>query len=327
MIDIVRRRLVTAAIASAALPAVAQKGWPAGKLIRIIVPFPAGGQTDIAARSVGQALGESLGTSVMVDNKAGAHGFIGMAEAAKAHPDGYTLVMTSTGSIAINPKLFKSIPYDPNRDLTPISLVMTVPIVAVINPKLLPVKTVPEFLSYLKANPGKVDFASAGNGGSSHLVGEYFKYRTGTLMTHVPYKGEAPAIGDVVAGRVHLMFCSLTTSTPFVKSGMLRMLATTTRVRLAEYPDVPTMAEALQMADFEASSWAALYAPAGTPPEIVKRLSLEVDHALSNPAVATTLRDLGAVPTGGPPERLAAFQRAEQEKWGKVILAGNIMAD
>jgi len=307
-------------------PALAQGAWPA-KAIRIIVPFPAGGPTDITARVVGQAIGESLKTPVVVENKSGAHGFIGVSEAARSPADGYTLMMASIGTMAINPRLHEKIPYDANKDFAPVSLVVTVPIAVVINPLALPVKTIPEFVAYLKANPGKVNFASAGNGGSSHLVPEYFKYRTGTVMTHIPYKGSGPAIADVVAGQVQVMFDSLLTSTPFVKSGKLRMLAVTTAQRLPEYPDVPTMAEALGMNDFEASSWYALYAPAGTPAEVIKRLSSEVDAALRNPVVAKRLTDLGAVPVGGSAERLAAFQLGEQEKWGKVIQAAKIKAE
>lgn len=309
---------------------VAQAGagpaWPT-KPIRIVVPFPAGGPTDITARVVGQAIGESLKTPVIVENKAGAHGFIGVAEVAKAPGDGYTLMMASIGTMAINPRLHEKIPYDANKDLAPISLVVTVPIVVVANPQVLPVKSIPELVAYLKANPGKVNFASAGNGGSSHLVPEYFKYRTGTFMTHIPYKGSGPAIGDVVAGQVQLMFDTLLTSTPFVKSGKLKMLAVTTAQRLPDYPDVPTMAETLGIKDFEASSWYALYAPAGTPPDIVKRLSSEVDTALKKPAVAKRLTELGAVPVGGSPDKLAVFQRSEQDKWGKVIQAAKIKAE
>jgi tripartite-type tricarboxylate transporter receptor subunit TctC len=318
-----RRSLVALALGLSVATAMAQAPWP-DKPIRIVVPFPPGGPTDIAARVVGQAIGEALKTSVIVDNKAGAHGFIGVAEAAKAPADGYTLMMASIGTMAINPRLHEKIPYDANKDFAPVSLVVTVPIVVVVNPQELPVKTVPEFVSYLKANPGKVNFASAGSGGSSHLVPEYFKYRTGTFMTHIPYKGSGPAIADVVAGQVQVMFDTLLTSTPFVRSGKLRMLAVTTAQRLPDYPDVPTMAEALGMKDFEASSWYALYAPTGTPPDIVRRLSAQVDAALKKPAVAKRLTDLGAVPVGGGPEKLAAFQRAEQDKWGKVIQAAKI---
>jgi tripartite-type tricarboxylate transporter receptor subunit TctC len=321
-----RRAVLAAAVALCGMAQAQPQGWPS-KPIRIVVPFPAGGPTDIAARVVGQAIGESLKTSVIVENKAGAHGFIGVTEAAKAPADGYTLMMASIGTMAINPKLHEKIPYDANKDFAPVSLVVTVPIVVVANPQALPVKSVPELVAHLKAHPGQVNFASAGSGGSSHLVPEYFKYRTGTFMTHIPYKGSGPAISDVVAGQVQLMFDTLLTSTPFVKSGKLKMLAVTTAQRLPDYPDVPTMAEALGMKDFEASSWYALYAPAGTPPDIVKRLSAEVDAALKKPAVAKRLTDLGAVPVGGAPEKLAAFQQAEQAKWGRVIQAAKIKAD
>ena len=182
-------------------------------------------------------------------------------------------------------------------------------------------------MSKRKANPGKVNFASAGNGGSSHLVPEYFKYRTGTEMTHIPYKGSGPAIADLLAGQVQLMFDTLLTSTSLVKSNKLKMLGVSTAERLPQYPDIPTVAEALNIEDFEASSWFALYAPAGTPPEIVQRLSAEVDAALKLSAVSKRLTDLGAIPVGGPPEKLAAFQRAEQEKWGKVIQTAKVKAD
>lgn len=315
-----------AGMAASSLVVHAQGAWPS-KPIRIVVPFPAGGPTDITARVVGQAISESLKTPVIVENKAGGHGFIGVGEAAKAPADGYTLMMASIGTMAINPRLHEKIPYDANKDFAPVSLVVTVPIVVVVNQQALPVKSLPEFVSYLKAHPSKVNFASAGNGGSSHLVPEYFKYRTGTFMTHIPYKGSGPAIGDVVAGQVQLMFDTLLTSTPFVKSGKLKMLGVTTAQRLPQYPDVPTLAEALQLKDFEASSWYALYAPTGTPADVVKRLSAEVDAALKQPAVAKRLTDLGAVPVGGSPEKLAVFQRVEQEKWGKVIQAAKIKPD
>jgi tripartite-type tricarboxylate transporter receptor subunit TctC len=229
--------------------------------------------------------------------------------------------------MAINPGLHEKMPYDANQDFAPVSLVVTVPIVVVVNPQLLPVASIGELVRYLKAHPGKVNFASAGNGGSSHLVPEYFKYRTGTAMTHIPYKGSGPAIADLLAGQVHLMFDTLLTSTPHVRSGKLTLVGVTTAQRLPQYPDTATVAEALNMADFEASSWFALYAPAGTPPDIIKRLSAEVDAALRLPAVNRRLTDLGALPVGGTPDKLAAFQRAEQEKWGKVIQTARIKAD
>jgi tripartite-type tricarboxylate transporter receptor subunit TctC len=320
------RTVVATSLALAGAPSMAQSAWPA-KPIRIVVPFPAGGQTDVTARVIAQALGDALQTSVYVENKAGAHGFIGGAEVARAAPDGYTLLMASTGTMAINPLLHARMPYDPVRDFRPVSLVMTVPIVVMVNANKSALRSVRDLVAYAKANPGQVNFASAGNGGSSHLVGEYFKFRTGTDMTHIPYKGEAPATADVAAGQVDLMFNTLVSTLPHVRSGKVRMLATTTRERLREFPDMPTVAEALDLKDFEASSWAALYAPGGTPDEIVQRLSAEVDAALQRPAVAQRIRELGGQPVGGAPERLAAFQAAERVKWARVIKAAGIKAD
>jgi tripartite-type tricarboxylate transporter receptor subunit TctC len=323
----VQRRLLLASLAAfACLPATAQSTWPS-KPIRLVVPFPAGGPTDISARVIGQALGDLLKTPVFVENKGGAHGFIGASDVAKSTPDGYTLMMSSIGTMGINPRLYNKLPYDANKDFVPLSLVVTVPIVVVVNPKVLPVKTVPELVAYLKANPDKVNFGSAGNGGSSHLVPEYFKYRTGTRMTHIPYKGSGPAVADLVAGQVQIMFDTLLTSTPFVKSGALKMIAVTTPHRLADYPDVPTMAEALGMKDFDASSWYAMYAPAGTPAPIVQRLNVAIQAVLKQPEIAKRLAELGAVPSGGTPAQLAAFQLAEQDKWGKVIKAADVKPD
>lgn len=322
-----RRAALAAALLLAAGCSWGQTPWPKARPVRIVVPFPAGGQTDVAARVLAQALTVSLNTTVIVENKAGAHGFVGAVEVARAAPDGYTLLMASTGSIAINPKLHDKMPYDPNRDFAPVSLLMTVPIAVVVNPAVLPVSNVAELVAYAKAHPGQINFSSAGNGGSSHLVGEYFKFRTGTFMTHIPYRGEAPATSDLVAGQVQLMFNTMTSTVPHLKSGKLRMLAVSTRSRLPDYPDVPTVAEALKLPDFEATSWAALYAPTGTPPEIVRRLAAEADAALKTPAVASRLKELGAVPEGGTPERLGVYQRREQIKWGAVIDRAKIKAD
>jgi tripartite-type tricarboxylate transporter receptor subunit TctC len=321
------RRAITACLLGLASGlAASQTPWP-GKPIRIIVPFPAGGQTDVAARVIGQALSEALKTPLVVDNKAGAHGLIGGAEAARAPNDGHTLMVASTGAIVINPVLYEKMPYDPLRDFMPVSHLISVPIVVMASMQTLPVGSLRELVAYAKANPGRLNFSSAGTGGSSQLVAEYFKYRTGTSMTHIPFKGEAPATEAVVAGHVHLMFNTLVSTLPQLKSGRVRVLATTTRERLPELPDVPTVAEALGMKDFEASSWTALYAPAGTPPEIVQRISTEIDAVLKNPAVAARLKELGAVPVGGPPERLAQFQRAELEKWRKVVKAAGLKLD
>lgn len=325
--NILRRSLFCAGLAIVCGSVAAQATWPAGKPIRMIVPFSAGGATDVSARVLGQAIEESLKTPVIIENKPGAHGFVGVSEAARASADGYTLMMASIGTMAINPRLYEKVPYDPNKDFDPVSLITVVPVGIVINPSRLPVSSLPELVAYLKANPGKVNFASAGAGGTSHLVPEYFKFRTGTSMTHIPYKGESAAISDVLAGQVELTFTTLLNAAPHVKSGKLRLLAVSSSERLAEYPDVPTIAEALKMSDFHALSWQALYVPAGTPPDIVQRLSAEVNKALKIPAVAKRLTDLGSIPMGGTPAKLADFQRTEQDKWGKVIQAAKIKPD
>ena len=322
-----RRSLLGTCIAMAASPRLlAQTAWPGGRPLRIVVPFPAGGQADIAARVIGQALGEVLKTSVFVDNKPGGRGFIGGMEVARAQPDGYTLLVGSTGSTSINPKLHAKMPYHATKDFSPISLLLAVPIVLVVNREL-PVETVPELVAYLQKNPDRVNYASAGNGASSHLTAEYFKHVTGTSVAHIPYKGQAPAIADVIAGHAQLMFDTLVSSTPHLRSGKLRALAVTSRTRVAQYPDLPTVAEALNMPEFEASSWSAIHAPARTPREIVTRLSTEIAALLKTPAVVKQIKELGGIPLGSTPEELAAFQRSEEEKWGRVIQVANIKPD
>jgi len=317
--DINRRTLLAAGIAASVDPVAAQPAWPAGRPIRIIVPFAVGGASDIAARALGQALGESLKTSVVIENKGGAHGTVGITEAMRAPADGYTLMMGSIGTMAINPRLHEKLPYDANKDFAPVSLVTMTPNVVVVNPNVLPVKDLPEFLRYLKANPGKVNYGSAGAGNSGHISSEYFQARTGSFITHIPYRGDGAAMADLVGGQVQVMFTALLGAMPHIKSGRLRLLATTARQRLADFPEVPTVEEALKLKDFEVVAWQAIYAPAGTPSDIINRLAAEIDAALKQPAVAKRLGDLGAIPGGGTPARLAQFQLSEQEKWGKVI--------
>ncbi|CAN7349558.1 Bug family tripartite tricarboxylate transporter substrate binding protein [Variovorax sp. LjRoot178] len=303
---------------------MAQSGWPSGRPIRIVVPFAAGGASDVAARVLSQALSESLKTPVIVDNKPGAHGTVGASEVLRSQADGYTLFMGSTGTMAINPRLHEKLPYDVNKDFVPVSLVTIGPNVVVVNPRVLPVNDMPSFVRYLKENPGKVNYASAGSGNSGHLTAEYFKARTGTFMTHIPYRGDGAAMSDLVGGQVQVMFTALLGAMPHIKSGRLRLLATTARQRLAEFPDVPTVEQSLQLSGFDAVSWQAIYAAAGTPPEIVNRLSEEFDATLKDPAIVKRIHELGALPGGGTPARLAAFQKAEQEKWGSVIRTAKI---
>lgn len=314
-----RRRILCAGLAAAAGPAAAQTGWPSSRPIRMVVPFAVGGATDVAARVLAQALSESLKTSIVIENKGGAHGTVGITDAMRAAPDGNTLLMASIGTMGINPRLHEKLPYDANKDFAPVSIVTFTPNVVVVNPAVLPVKDMPDLVRHLKANPGKVNYASAGAGNSGHLSSEYFKAQTGTFMTHIPYRGDGAAMSDLLAGQVQIMFTSLLGVMPHIRSGRLRLLATTARQRLAEFPDTPTVEEALKLKDFEVVAWQALYAPAGTPTEIVNRLSAEVDAILKQPAIIKRLAELGALPGGGTPARLAQFQRAEQDKWGKVI--------
>lgn len=321
--QLTRRAVLGAGIAAAACGAGAQPAWPAGRPVRIVVPFAAGGASDVAARVLSQALGESLKTSVIVDNKPGAHGTIGASEVLRSPPDGYTLLMGSTGTMAINPRLHPKLPYDANKDFLPVSLVTIGPNVVVVHPSL-PVNDMPSLVRYLKANPGRINYSSAGAGNSGHLTAEYFKSRTGTFITHIPYRGDGAAVSDLISGQVQIMFTALLGVMPHIKSGRLRLLATTARQRLAEFPDVPTVEESLKLTGFEAVSWQAIYAPTGTPPAIVSRLSAEFDAVLKNPTIIKRISDLGALPGGGAPARLAQFQAAEQKKWGDVIRTANI---
>ncbi len=295
--------------------------YPNGPL-KMIVPFPAGGPTDVIARLVSTKLGEALGQTVFVENKAGAHGAIGMQAALSAPADGQTLVMVSIGTNGINPGLYKKLSYDVNKDFTPVSLLITVPIVIVTKADA-PFDDLPGLLSFAKANPGKLTFASAGNGGSSHLVPEMFMHRSGIEMVHIPYKGTAPAITDVLAGQVSLMFDTLLTSTQHIQSGKLKVIATTTSKRLSAFPNVPTVAES-GYPGFEASSWYGLDVKAGTPPGIVNRISIEIAKILKMPDVKARLDQLSTVAVGSTPQEFAKFQKAEQEKWLKVIQKGNI---
>jgi len=298
--------------------------YPNGPL-KMIVPFPAGGPTDVIARLISNKLGETLGQPVYVENKAGAHGAIGMQAVLAAPADGQTLAMISIGTNGINPVLYKKSSYDVNKDFVPVSLLVTVPIVIVTRMDA-PFNDLAGMIFYAKANPGKLTFASAGNGGSSHLVPEMFMLRSGVDMVHVPYKGTAPAISDVLAGQVNLMFDTLLTSTQHIQSGKLKVIASTTAKRLPDYPKVPTVAES-GYPGFEASSWYGLEVKAGTPPEIVKRLSIELAKIMKTSDVKERLDQLSTFAVGSTPEEFARFQKAEQEKWGKVIQKGNIQPD
>lgn len=306
------------------ISSLAFSAYPNGPL-KMIVPFPAGGPTDVMARLVSNKLGDALGQPIYVENKAGAHGAIGMQTALAAPADGQTLVMVSIGTNGINPGLYKKLSYDVNKDFVPVSLLVTVPIVIVTRVDA-PYGDLAGLLAYAKANPGKLTFASAGNGGSSHLVPEMFMLRSNIDMVHVPYKGTAPAISDVLAGQVNLMFDTLLTSTQHIQSGKLKIIATTTAKRLPSYPNVPTVSESV-LPGFEASSWYGLEVKAGTPPEIVHRLSAELAKIMKMPDVRERLDQLSTFAVGSTPEEFARFQKSEQDKWAKVIQKGNIQPD
>ena len=305
------------AVLAAAGGALAQAPAYPSKPIRLVVPFPPGGATDILAREVAQKLTEAWGQSVVVDNRPGAGGNIGAELVARAAPDGYTLLMGTVGTHAINASLYAKLPYDHVKDFAPVILVAGVPNVLVVNPAL-PVNTVAELIAYAKANPGKLNFASSGNGTSIHLSGELFKVMAGVQMTHVPYKGSAPAVADLISGQVQLMFDNLPPSLPQIKAGKLRALAVTSATRAPALPDVPTIAEA-GLPGFEASSWFGVLAPAGTPPAIVARLNAEIAKWLASPEAREKLSKQGANAAGGSPEDFAKHIAAETTKWAKVV--------
>jgi len=308
--------LCTFAIPFAASPAFAQGTYP-NKPVRLVVPFPAGGTTDILARAAAQKLSETWGQQVIVDNRPGAGGNIGSELVAKAAPDGYTLLMGTVGTHAINPSLYAKMPYDHVKDFAPVILVAGVPNVLVVNPDL-PIKTVPELIAYAKANPGKLNFASSGSGTSIHLSGELFKVMAGVQITHVPYKGSAPALTDLIGGQVQLMFDNLPSSLPQIKGGKLRAVAVTSTTRAAALPEVPTVAES-GLPGFEASSWFGILAPAGTPKDIIAKIDADVQKWLATPEAKEKLLSQGANAAGGSPEDFARHIQAETAKWAKVV--------
>ena len=285
--------------------------------VRLVVPFPAGGTTDILARAIAQKLSESLGQSFVVDNRPGAGGNIGSDVVAKSAPDGYTLLMGTVGTHAINPGLYPKMPYDHVKDFAPVVLVAGVPNVLVVNPNV-PVKTV---VALAKDKPGSINFASSGSGTSIHLSGELFKSLTGTQITHVPYKGSSPALTDLIGGQVQIMFDNLPSAMPHIKGGTLRAIALTSSKRAPALPDLPTIAESgiPSLAGFEASSWFGIFAPAGTPREVVTRINAEANRALQSPEMKEKLLAQGAEAVGNTPEYFADYIRAETTKWAKVV--------
>ena len=298
--------------------------YPA-KPIRMIVPFTPGGSTDILGRTIGQQLNVAWGQPVVIENVAGAGGSIGADKVAKAPADGYTLLMGHIGTLAVTPSLYPKLPYDPIKAFAAVAWVARVPNMLVVHPSV-PVKTVKELVAYVKANPGKVNYGSGGNGSAAHIATEYFKLQTQTQMQHVPYKGTAPAVTDLVAGQIQLMFTGVPAVINQVKAGQLRALAVSSPHRVAAVPDLPTVAEN-GYPGFEADQWYGIVAPAGTPPAIVKKLNLQINKLLASPEIATRLASEGAEPTPNPPEVFAKLITTELARWATVIKAGNVKAE
>jgi len=327
------RRFVLATLACAlgaiALPAAAQGAWP-NKPVKIVVPFAAGGTTDILARALAPELSKAFGQQFIVDNRAGAGGNVGAEIVAKSAPDGYTLLMGTVGTHGINRAIYEKMPYDPIKDFAPITLVAGVPNVMVMQAekaRSLGINTVADFIKYAKANPGKVNMASSGNGTSIHLAGELFKSMTGTYMVHFPYRGSGPALLDMVGGTMDVMFDNLPSSMPQIKAGKLKALAVTSRQRSAAMPDLPTIEEAAGLKGFDATSWFGLLAPAGTPPEVVNRLQQETAKALNVPAIKEKLVAQGAIPSGNTPAEFARHIDAEHKKWAQVVKVSGAKID
>ncbi|CAG0982004.1 hypothetical protein BURK1_01796 [Burkholderiales bacterium] len=323
-----RRTLVAAFAASLAIAASpfahAQPAWPS-KPIRIVVPFPPGGTTDILARAAAQKMTEAWKEQAVVDNRPGAAGNIGAELVAKSPADGYTMLMGTVGTHAINASLYARMPYDHVRDFAPVILVAAVPNVLVVHPSV-PANSVAELIAYAKANPGKLNFASSGSGTSIHLAGELFKVTTGAQMQHIPYKGSAPAIADLLGGQVQLMFDNLPSALPHIRAGKLRALGVTSARRAPALPDLPTIAES-GLPGFEASSWFGLVAPAGTPPEVVTKVNGEVARWLATPEAREKLLAQGANAAGGTPDDFARHIAAETAKWQQVVKASGAKVD
>ena len=305
-------------------PGAAAQGYPS-KPIRFVVPYPAGGPLDTVARLLGQKVSESVKQPVIVENKPGAGGNIGADSVAKSAPDGYTLLMGAVATHAINPTLYASMPYDAIRDFQPVTQLASTPNVLIVNPSL-PAASVREFIAYAKANPGKLNFGSGSTGSAGHLAGELFKTMAGVDMTHVPYKGAAPAMQDLIAGRVQLMFDNFASASAQVKAGKVRALAVTTAKRSALAQDLPTIAES-GLAGFDINTWFGLFVPAGTPRDVVERLHAEFTQALALPDIREKLLNLGAEPVGNRPEEFAAYIRSEADKYARVIKASGARAD
>jgi tripartite-type tricarboxylate transporter receptor subunit TctC len=318
-----RRKFLRLAAGAAALPAVSHFAWAQSyptRPVRLVVGFPPGGGTDIIARLIGQWLSERLGQQLVIENRPGAGSNLATEGVVRAAADGYTLLLVSAAH-AINATLYDRLNYNFLRDIAPVAGVIRVPNLMEVNPSL-PPKSVPEFIAYAKANPGKVNYASGGNGTAQHLAGELFKIMTGVDMVHVPYRGDAPALTDLIGGQVQVMFGNMPSSIEHIRAGKLRPLAVTTAARSEALPDLPPVGDFVP--GYEASTWQGLGAPGNTPAEIVDKLNKEINAALSDPKIKARLADLGGTVLSGSPADFGRLIADETEKWGKVIRAANI---
>jgi tripartite-type tricarboxylate transporter receptor subunit TctC len=316
-------RIFAASVSLAFSAGALAQSYPS-RPIKIVVPFAVGGIADTFSRVIAQKVSDAWGQPVVVENKAGAGGNIGADLVAKSPPDGYTLLMGSIGTQAVNPHLVKNMPYDALRDFAPIAHVLEAEGLLVVNPAV-PAKTIPELIALLKAQPGKLSYASAGVGTASHLAGELFKGMAGVDMTHVPYKGNAPAITDVMGGQAQMIFATMPTVIQQARAGRLRPVAVIGSARTKALPDVPTVAETLP--GFEVANWVGLFAPAGTPPEIVRRWNAEVQKVMTSAEVEPRLEAEGARFVPSTPDSFAAFQRSESARWGKMIREAGITVE
>ncbi len=317
--------VTAAAMLSLAAPTSALAQSYPSKPIRLICPFPPGGAVDIASRAIANELSKTIGQQVVVENKPGAGGNIGGAEAARAAPDGYTIFMTTSGINAINPALYSKMPFDPNKDLAPVSALVSLNNVLVLHPSVT-AKSVTEIIAMAKAQPGKMTYASSGSGTSIHMSGEMFKHLTKVDILHIPYKGSSPALTDLLGGQVMMMFDNIPSALPHIKSGKLRALATSGARRDATLPDLPTIAEA-GVAGYESGVWFGLLVPAGTPREIVAKLNAEAVKGTKSPEFVKRMTDLGYNIIGSTPEQMTEMLKTEVNTWGPIVKASGAKAE
>ncbi len=317
-----RRAILLGALASVAAPAVRAQ---TAKQLRLIVPFPPGGSTDILARAIGAHLGPALGQTVVIDNKAGAGGSLGAGEAARAQADGNTLLMGHIGTLAVNPALYPKLPYDPIKSFVPVAWVARVPNVLVVNANS-PIRTLEDLVKTARSQPGKLTYSSGGNGSAANIAFEYLKLKAKFPMLHIPYRGTAPSMNDLIAGQVDATFTGAPVVLPQVRNGRLRALAVSSLQRLPSLPDVPTVAER-GFAGFDADQWYGIVAPAGTPDAVVVRLNAEINKALQTSSVAEQMAKEGAIPTPTAPKAFGELIAREIPRWAEVVKAGNVKPD